>query len=356
MHVALLANTAWLDEELPMFEHLVVGLIDEQVRVVQVVPEGRLDEEASVFGQIVYWQDAGYRWRRRRNLAALHEVLEGLGVNLIHALDGRLWRAAAELGKRNDVPVVYSSFSRLDIPLAARLVPKLDPTRALFTAASTPLAAELRRVMPGSFEAPLFRTGIHRLPQPDRPEADMVALAVAGTGRLDESVHGLLEAAAGLIGRNPNTHFFFDGQIDDQRHLWRAAQSHGLLDHATFVPRRLGHREMLMRADVLVHPQAAGRVRGLTLEAMAHGLPIVAPADPILDSLIDGRTARLVEHTTPEAWDAALQPLIASPDQRAALGESARQWVQQNRLASTSIAQALHAYRSLTGQTIAFAQ
>ena len=38
MHAALLANSAWLGEEAHTLRQLVVGLVDEQVRVTRVVP------------------------------------------------------------------------------------------------------------------------------------------------------------------------------------------------------------------------------------------------------------------------------------------------------------------------------
>jgi glycosyltransferase involved in cell wall biosynthesis len=355
MHVALLANTAWLDEELPLFQHLVVGLIDEQVRVAQVVPEGRLGDEASVFGEIVFWRDAGWRWTRRRSLYQLDQVLDGLGVNLIHALDGRLWRGATELGRRISAPVIYSSFSALDVPLAARLAPRLDPTRALFTAASDPLAGELRRVLPEAFNVERLRTGIHKQsPEHEGGEDEIVSIVVAGNGRLDAAVSALLHGATALVRDCPQTHLFFDGQGADQRDVWREAKKLGLLSHASFIPRRLGHRELLLRADVLVHPQTSGRMRGLTLQAMAHGLPVVARQDPMVDHLIDGETARVLDHPTAADWQQTLAELVNDPSDRRSLGLGARQWVNQHRLASTSVAQALHAYRTLTGATLAF--
>ncbi len=356
MHVALLANTAWLDEELPLFQHLVVGLIDEQVRVAQVVPEARLDDEASVFGEIVYWRDTGWRWSRRRSLYQLDQVLDGLGVNLIHALDGRMWRGATELGKRISAPVVYSSFSALDIPLAARLGPRLDPTRAWFTAASEPLASALTRVLPDTFSVELLRTGVHKqAPEHASGEDEIVCIVIAGNGKLDPAVDALLQGAAALVQDHPQTHLFFDGQGADQRDVWREAKRLGLLSHASFIPRRLGHRELLLRADVVVHPQSSGRMRGITLQAMAHGLPIVVRHDPMIDDLIDGLTARVLDAPDAAAWHTALADLVKDPTRRRTLGLGARQWVNQHRLASTSVAQALHAYRSLTGATLAFA-
>src|SRR5690606_29911364 len=86
MHVALLANTAWLDEELAMFRHLVVGLIDEQVRVAQVVPEEMAGEEFSAFGDRITWRPSRWGMVQRQRLTSLATRLDRLGIDLIHAL------------------------------------------------------------------------------------------------------------------------------------------------------------------------------------------------------------------------------------------------------------------------------
>ena len=57
MHVALLANTAWLDEELATLHHIVVGLLDESVRVVQALPQGRAEGEIVSFGTRLSWRE-----------------------------------------------------------------------------------------------------------------------------------------------------------------------------------------------------------------------------------------------------------------------------------------------------------
>jgi glycosyltransferase involved in cell wall biosynthesis len=82
------------------------------------------------------------------------------------------------------------------------------------------------------------------------------------------------------------------------------------------------------RADVFVH---ATRFEGsslVTLEAMCHGLPVVATrAGGIPDKVVDGETGRLVEPGDPAALADALRPLLASPAGRTEMGERGRQRV-----------------------------
>src|SRR5687768_514810 len=111
MNVALLADTAWLDEELNWFQHLVVGLLDERVRVVEVTPQELAREASSLFTERVAWSESRWAEVNRWRLARLDEPLEAAGVHLIHALDSRLWRGAAALGEEMSVPVVFSANS-----------------------------------------------------------------------------------------------------------------------------------------------------------------------------------------------------------------------------------------------------
>ncbi|HET9317359.1 MAG TPA: glycosyltransferase family 4 protein, partial [Vicinamibacteria bacterium] len=79
------------------------------------------------------------------------------------------------------------------------------------------------------------------------------------------------------------------------------------------------------RADLFVH---ATRFEGsslVTLEAMAHGLPVVATrAGGIPDKVIEGQTGRLVEPGDVAALAGAIGALLGSPDERRRLGAAGR--------------------------------
>ena len=148
--------------------------------------------------------------------------------------------------------------------------------------------------------------------------------------------------------------FFFDGQGVDQHKLWRTIEKLGLLRNSTLIPRRLGHREILLRANALVHPQALGKARSLTLRAMACGLPVISVADEALDYLQPETTARVLNDPTPEDWCQCLLWLARQRSEAAALGQRSHQWVREHRPVSAQIESLLHVYRSLTGETLPF--
>lgn len=356
MHVALLTNRAWLDEELTSFQHLVVGLIDERVRVAQVVPEEVPSEDLSGFGDHVPWRESSVAALNRYRIADLDDVLGGLGVNLIHAMDGRLWRAGLKLSASMGVPIILSACSKLDIKLAQRVLPGLDPARVAVTAATEPIARAIREHADPDLMIQTIGTGVHSHDVKARsPSTDQaLCVIVSGNGILDPDYEALLGGIAEFIQRYPMAQFFFDGQGAGQHQLWKAASAMRLLGNVSLTPRRLGHRDLLLKSHALVHPQTLGKSRSLILRAMARGLPILARHDPYLDYLIDGQTAVVLTDPGPGDWARELDRLITDTQATADLCQRAQQWVRSNRPTSHQINGVLDTYRRITGQTIPF--
>lgn len=355
VHVALLVNTAWLDEELASFHYLMVGLIDDQVRVAQVMPHDLLPDESSMFGERLTWYESRLRLVNRFRIANLDSELGRLGVNLIHALDGGVWAGAAVLAEATSTAVIFTACSNLDVAMANRVSRRLNPLRMAFTTSTEPIGQAISQQVDRSILVQTIAPGVHRaaeLPH-HRAEGPLCAV-VSGNGVMDDHYAVLLEGLAEFCRHHPQSQFFFDGQGSDQHRIWKAASRLGLLSNLSLVPRRLLHRELLLRADVLIHPQPLGRSRTVTLQAMAHGLPVVAHHDPWLDYLVDGQTAWLVDSPGVAQWADCLARLIRDPAAGRELGRRAQAWVRRHRLASDQIASLLNLYRRMTGATIEF--
>ena len=355
MHVALLANTAWLDEELPSFRQLVVGLLGEQVRVAQVVPQYLPLDEPSVFGERIYWHESRWGPLNRLRLEKLARPLARLDVDLVHVLDGRLWAGGATLARRLGRPAIFNANSHLDIRLAERVTRRLGPQHAALVATTEPIADALRERVDDGYSLETIAPGAHSAePVRRRRPDDPLCVIVSGDGRLDARYGALLEALRRVIQRSPGSQFFFDGQGSDQHQIWQAASRLGLLPNLSMIPRRLGHRELLLRADVLIQPQPLGRSRTLTLQAMAHGLVVIAQDDPWLDYLLDDETARVVHEPDASGWTQAMLEFIEHPDRAATLGAAAQRWIRENRLASAHLEQTLSLYHRIAGTSIPF--
>jgi glycosyltransferase involved in cell wall biosynthesis len=102
------------------------------------------------------------------------------------------------------------------------------------------------------------------------------------------------------------------------------------------------------RADVFVH---APRYEGsslVTLEAMAHGRPVVATrAGGIPDKVRDGETGRLVAAGDTEALSAALASLAGDRSLREEMGRRGRERAEAHFAWGRIIERVLALYRSL---------
>ncbi|QQE13515.1 glycosyltransferase family 4 protein [Planctomycetota bacterium] len=361
MHVALLTNTAWIDEELAILKHLIVGLIDERVRVTQVVPESIRESEFTPFVKHVKWNEVRTKSRlisrmlNRLHISQITPSLKPMGLDLIHALDGRMWHGAAYIARKLDLPLVLSASSFFDLETARSIRGRVDSERTVITAATLPLSAAIERAVHNKIPVQLVPTGIYRATQHEHhdPVGTSPSAIISGTGRLDSNYQALLQGIAEVVRIHPNIQFFFDGQGVDQHNIWQVAERLNLLPNISIIPRQVGHREILLRADILIHPQPLGRARSITLQAMARKIPILAHEDPWLDYLIPDQTAWVVagDSISSQTWRNLLLRVIEQPKAVHTLGESSRNWVTTHRLASQQITRLAAIYRMLAPQT-----
>jgi glycosyltransferase involved in cell wall biosynthesis len=358
MHVALISSTDWLDEEVAMLRHLVVGLLDEGVRVVQIVPETVGSEEFSSFGKRVTWRESRMGWLSSWRLSSLSRALGDEGLTVVHALDSSTWRGAMALAARLNLPNVLSIWSADDVMLAqraARARPALQ--RPAFIAPTAPLGKDLTKTLGSDVIVQVTPPGVHVTTElgvnEERDDVTFCAV-VSGDGNFDTDYEALFTALRPVVQKYPQAQFFLEGQGHDQHPLWQAAKRFGLLANISMVPLRLTHRDLLLRADVLIMPQALGVARTLPLQVMARGKPVLARVDPWLDYLVDQETAWLVDQPTPQAWEALLMRLIERAGDAVALGASARQWVSRRHIAAKQVAQMLALYRRVSGEGFKF--
>lgn len=381
MHAALLADADYLDQELPEFRQLCVGLMDEQVSLTRVVPAGavraaskwRVAEQSHdtapdagpadgpladspLCGARLTWEASRFSGLDHRRLMRLAAPLAAANVTLIHALSRGVWAAAATLGEQLDAAVVFRAANWADAEHAARLARQLRPTRCVLVAASEPLAAELRRRTENLVRVETIFPGVHvQVPRAGgRPPGGPLCVAVAGDGVLDDDYRALLSGMAQVVAQHPATQFFFDTPRSDPHRLWRETARRGLLANVSFVPRQPGHRDLILRADALVLPQASGRTRSVTLRAMARAVPVLAAEDPALDELTHNHTAWVLPNPDPGAWADVLTRVVEMPSDADDLGLRARAWVHEERLASDQIGRLLNLYHTMTGEPIGF--
>lgn len=135
-----------------------------------------------------------------------------------------------------------------------------------------------------------------------------------------------------------DVHLHLAGAGPLENELRRQSQELGVADRVTFLG-QLPHETLLARySEALVDVVAlasvtrAGReAEGIPvslIEAMAHGIPVVATSSGGIPELVDGTTGILVAMRDPAALAAAFRSLALDPDQGNRLGAAGRARVQ----------------------------
>ncbi len=161
---------------------------------------------------------------------------------------------------------------------------------------------------------------------PARIDAGPVRLLFLGRLIKLKGIDVLLDALASkrCRGRSWQLTIAGDGDLDTYRAQARAL---GIADRVRFTGwlDQDGCRRELMQAQVLVQPSMFEGLPMSVLEAMAHGLTIVAtPVGSVPDAIADGETGLLVPPGDRAALAEALARAIGEPDLRRRLGAGAR--------------------------------
>jgi glycosyltransferase involved in cell wall biosynthesis len=124
----------------------------------------------------------------------------------------------------------------------------------------------------------------------------------------------------------PDWGFLVVGEGPERRSLQAAARSLG--DHVQFTG-RVGEQSLhalYAGSDVFLHPTRFEGSSLVTLEAMAHGLPVIATrAGGIPDKVKDGRNGYLVEPGDIDALASAIQKMANAPEERARMSRESIQ-------------------------------
>lgn len=176
---------------------------------------------------------------------------------------------------------------------------------------------------------------------------DTLAVAVA---RLVpwKGIEMLIDAVAILAPSRPRLRVVVVGDGPLRAELEQRAAARGVGGQLTFAGMRRDVPEILAAADVFVLPSIAEGMPIAVLEAMAAGLPIVATAvDGVPEVVLDGEVGLLARTREPAEFAERLDALVADPERRRHLGESARRRVETVFSARRTAENTAKVYRSL---------
>lgn len=189
---------------------------------------------------------------------------------------------------------------------------------------STGLCQLARNFMPG-LDVPEIPNGVDTARfSPARRDAEACELLFVGRLAPQKGVDVLLRALAQIPG---GWRLRIAGDGPERDRLTTLANSLGLSERVDFLgwTQRDALPALYRSADVFVFPSYDEGMPNVVLEALASGLPIVATRIAGTEQLVnDGENGTLVPPGNPDAFAAALRPVISNAALRNAMGEKSR--------------------------------
>lgn len=369
MRALILTDESFLHREPDMLRRLEVGLAGEGVSVVQALPDTAADlAEAGLFAQsVVYPTRAPWfmeRWRVRQLRDAMHTADEGLPgvdhrIDVIHVFGDAALGLGARLARDLTCPLIVDVWAARQVSKVASLTASLrDHIPMALLAPDRHLEEALLRE-DGALPVRAVRWGVHCPPHanPEPSEKNALGVMMIGSGSPGDGMLPAFEGLCRAAKREPRMMIFADATAIRHAGAWPIAEEESVLDRLTLVPRMEGARSLVLRGAILVCPEALGEQRTMVIDAMAHGMCVVALRDPMVSYLKDGQTAALVNRPNADEWAGSIRSLLRLRDKALSLGASARQFVSSNHRVSTHVATVLDVYeRLLSGESLPFAE
>ena len=156
-------------------------------------------------------------------------------------------------------------------------------------------------------------------------------MLVGSVGRLDPvKGHGLLiRAFARLRDRHPGARLILIGDGEEREAYQALARELEIAERVRFLGWRGDVDDLLGELDLFVFPSRNEGMGRAAVEAMAAGLAVVATRTGGLTEVVrDGETGLLVPPGDADALSAAMDRLLARPEERRAMGEAGRNLAQ----------------------------
>lgn len=358
MRILILADEVFASRERALVTRLEVGIADEGVRVVHAVPErAAASLPGEVYSQALTYSDGGLLISRAVRVRKIVQELSDTraaederAVDIVHVFGGAAWSLGIELARQTGAGLALEVW-RAGLVSRARTLRVTGQLPPVFFSPD-PAIERLLLTEDQGIAVRATPWGVHT-PEECRPilRAGRAPTAmVVGGGRDLQAFGAALRGLAAAAREYPDLMIFMDPLPSRATPIARMARDLGLRRHLSMIEGLENRRDLLLQGDLLIQPESGGEQRSIVLDAMATGLAVVAAEDPLISTLIDGVTARLVRRNDPGGWGAALKGILEDPEQTRRLVGSARQWVRQHRRASDHVRAVLDAYAWMTSK------
>ena len=355
MRLAMVIGEQRMALEQRMLNRLAVGLTVEGVQVMRIVPEGlpasliAESERRMALAPRFEARMRSLRWTRRTHVRKLVEALADTVPDVLYLLGRDAWSFGLDLAAELDRPAILEAWSAsqaatLPRPASnAHLAAVTAPCEGIAKVVRERVGAELTAIVPLGAAQP--RRAIQALGGEQPPSA-----AILGGARDVPAYAAMLSGLARVIKDHPALQIVMELRGPHEHDVWRLAERSGLIGAVSAIGSASQHHALLTRCDLVILPEHYGELRSVLLEVMAMSVPVVAAADPALDMLIDGLTARLVSSPTASAWADAVSSLLDAPEQARALGTGGRERVVTAHRSSDQIARMMELLERLAGR------
>jgi len=348
MRALLIADDSFAWRERLLLSRLEVGLADIGVAITRAEPEHENSKQAPGAGltstSIAYRRVGVINSPRAQAQAMIDQLIrlkpsiDDTPIDVVHAFGEACWPLAVEAAQRLNAFCAMELWSRHSVDLIPRIERRCQRAgvQLLWLAPDEPIRAAAQEQHCKS-PCKVTAWGVHS-PDTKRewdPDNQIRSIAVLSSGGDPHSINTALEGVSNVVRKAPSTLVFLDAKaMADHDKVWRKAETLGLLENLSVIPDMEARRELVLRCDLLLLPEARGEHRTLTLDAMASGMVVIARRDPLVAYLDQPGPAIIVGGDDAASWESAIEGVINDASQAQIAIDAARDFVKSHRRAS----------------------
>lgn len=356
-HVYLLCDNDGWERIGPITRRLVVGLVDEAMRVSLICDH---DCPASI---ALPGLQGTYNLHRQGYLDMFHpqrrfdDLLEFAQRNpptCIHAASLSCLETALDMRRVLRVPLLVS-VDALEGPVLGLLADVLaEDCRAV--AMSEPireaLVARMGSTDPRVSFVEVIRPGVHvqDRPQPPFEPGAPISLLVLEPVTRSLGMEFVLKAVAQVLQNGINMMLFFIDSGPGETYLRKMAARLQIAEHITFTGKFIRWPQTLGAADIVLLPQPQKQMRIYPLEAMACGTLVVTAAGHCYDTIIDGKTSLEFRADREEDLAEKLLSTLRDAQQARTLAYAAQDKIRRDHSVSRMVVSYMAMYEKLSKQ------
>ncbi len=351
LNVALCVDSDALDRFGGVLRHLLVGLVDQAVRLRLVSCDARVEALRLGPVQTVLHERVGWPVTTRRREALL-DLLSQNPPTIAHAMSGASYGVALSIAEAFDADLVVQVTSLADCDAVCTLP---NERVGRFLALSEPLLMVLREQLHiPQARTDLARPGVLAAQEPasfSNPERVPAILCVSVLER-GRGVDRLLDAIKLLRERGHSFMLFLLGEGRRESALRRMMAEYKLSSQVTFAHPSGDLSRAMYSADILVRPAADTAFYADGLQAMGAGVAVVSVSAAVYDHLHDGETAVVCDKLTAQALADGIERLLADRAFARNLAGNGQAYVRTHHAASHMAETVANTYRQiLSGRT-----